>query len=458
MRLPRAKSSPAGDSHPSMAGREVCRKDLFQFFGCSAWLSIAACAQASSLSLVSPVTPIAPRIVPSAPHTITPPAAGTMPPSLIVWSEATKCGRSTAISPIVRLETPSASAPQPFPPASLTRMFEAPSCRWQAIRWPPGSCTVTVSGLRPSSAPLAKAASIRALAWARSRRCMMCSPTGRSSAGFQIPPDQVSREMPPDRSAQRAERKKQHEESNGLTARKRASSARGARSAPLHLGRQAHQDGVDVAAGLEPEQGASVIDEVEFDIAATPFELLLLLRRRPIHSHPLADDPGEHVEERFADVLREYEVAFPLRLVGALHVVVEDPADAARNVAVRDEEVLVGPLAEALVVGGVVRHAGGAEAGVESFGIFGVGDRRVEVGAAAEPCLAGGQETRVHVNRGHVRVCHVRDQADAGCGEAGIVLGTVHSARELGRESTLDSRDVDADLHVYLALTQVARV
>src|SRR5690606_5882016 len=285
-----------------------------QFFAFSPPAAIAASAQASSLSLVSPVTPIAPSTEPPSSQTITPPAAGTMPPSLIVSTEAMKCGRSSAISPIVRLDTPSASAPQAFPPASLTRMLEAPSCRWQAIRCPPGSCTVTVSGLSPSSAPLAKAVSMRALAWARLRRCM--------------------------------------------------------RSAPLHLGRQAHQDGVDIAAGLEAEQGAAVVDQVELGVTTAPDELLLLLLGGPFLARPLADDLGEHVEERLADVPGESEMALPLGLVRAFHVVVEDPADPPRDAAVRDEEVLVGPLAEPVVVGRVVRHAGGAEGRVELLGVL----------------------------------------------------------------------------------------
>ena len=44
--------------------------------------------------------------------------------------------------------------------------------------------------------------------------------------------------------------------------------------APGRLGRQAHQDRVDVAAGAQAEQGAAVVDQVELGIAAAPFELL----------------------------------------------------------------------------------------------------------------------------------------------------------------------------------------
>src|SRR5213075_3188370 len=51
-----------------------------------------------------------------------------------------------------------------------------------------------------------------------------------------------------------------------------------------------------------------------------------------------------------------------------------------------------------------LRAACAAQPGVEAFRILLVGDRRVEIGAAAEPAPGGGQEARVHMDRGHVRV------------------------------------------------------
>ncbi len=50
---------------------------------------------------------------------------------------------------------------------------------------------------------------------------------------------------------------------------------------PFHLGRQAHQDGLDVAAGLQAEQCSPVVDQVELNIAAAAHQLLLTLVRRP---------------------------------------------------------------------------------------------------------------------------------------------------------------------------------
>src|SRR5690606_14205453 len=116
--------------------------------------------------------------------------------------------------------------------------------------------------------------------------------------------------------------------------------ARG-RSWPGRQRRQAHQDGIDIAAGLEPEQRAAVVDQVELGIAPAPFELAapvgLVERRR----HPPSHQPGEDVEERLADVAGEGEIlreSRPLAGRVAFEMVVEDAADPARDAAMRNEE------------------------------------------------------------------------------------------------------------------------
>src|SRR3546814_13474043 len=48
-------------------------------------------------------------------------------------------------------------------------------------------------------------------------------------------------------------------------------------SGPFGERRQAHQDRVDIAAGLEPEQSPAVVYEVEFGIAPEPDQLRLAL-------------------------------------------------------------------------------------------------------------------------------------------------------------------------------------
>lgn len=63
--------------------------------------------------------------------------ADTTPAGQSGPSDATKLGRSTAMSAILRLEMPSASAPAALATAICGRSVEAPSCRWNAIRCRP---------------------------------------------------------------------------------------------------------------------------------------------------------------------------------------------------------------------------------------------------------------------------------------------------------------------------------
>src|SRR3546814_8328983 len=55
-----------------------------------------------------------------------------------------------------------------------------------------------------------------------------------------------------------------------------------------------------------------------------------------------------------------------------------------------------------------------------------------------------------------MRVGHVRDEADSGGEEAGILLGAVDGPGEIGIEAPADRRDVDADFFEDLALHQAA--
>src|SRR3546814_3441625 len=81
------------------------------------------------------------------------------------------------------------------------------------------------------------------------------------------------------------------------------------------------------------------------------------------------------------------------------------------DAAMGDEEIILRPLAEARVVSGIVRRAGRPEARMEVGRVLLIGDRRIEVRAAAEPAFCRAQEARVHVDGRHMRVGHVRDEA-----------------------------------------------
>src|SRR3546814_12833887 len=93
-------------------------------------------------------------------------------------------------------------------------------------------------------------------------------------------------------------------------------------------------DRLDVAAGLQAEQRAAVMQQVELDVAAAPNQLVASLRLGPAIVHVPLDEARVDVEECLSDVAGEGEVG----LEAAVEIVVEDAADAAR----RSEERRVG--------------------------------------------------------------------------------------------------------------------
>ncbi len=90
--------------------------------------------------------------------------------------------------------------------------------------------------------------------------------------------------------------------------------------------------------------------------------------------------------------------------------------------------------------------AGALEGGMEIGAVGLIGKHRGEIGAAAEPGLAGDDVARVHVHRRHQGRAHVGDQGDAAGPEAAVVFGAGNLLGEVGRELAVDGGDVDADL------------
>ncbi len=162
-----------------------------------------------------------------------------------------------------------------------------------------------------------------------------------------------------------------------------------------------------------------------------------------------AQDARVDVEEGFAHRPGEREVG--LRIAGP-DIVVEDAADAARFLAVRQVEILVAPGLEFLVrrdagmgvAGGLERAVEGRAVGI----VLGAPpvEHRGEVGAAAEPGFCGDDEAGVHVHRRHVRITQVRDHRHAGRPEPRILGGAWNLRAEFRRELAKHRRAVHADL------------
>src|SRR5262249_5566245 len=81
---------------------------------------------------------------------------------------------------------------------------------------------------------------------------------------------------------------------------------------PFHHWRQRREDRLDIAAGLEPEDRAAVVEQVEFDIAAAAHELFLALGLAPWLLEIAPHQLGIDVQEGAAHILREGEFLFPI--------------------------------------------------------------------------------------------------------------------------------------------------
>src|SRR6478609_1870975 len=107
---------------------------------------------------------------------------------------------------------------------------------------------------------------------------------------------------------------------------------------PLHFWRQRGQDRIDITAGLEAEDRAPVIEQIEFDIAAAADQLLLAILGAPRRSEIATHQRWIDLQEGAADVLREGKIGLPIATV---EPVIENAADAPRFLAVRQIEIFV---------------------------------------------------------------------------------------------------------------------
>src|SRR5215218_8548932 len=223
---------------------------------------------------------------------------------------------------------------------------------------------------------------------------------------------------------------------------------------PAHCRRHGREDRGDVAARLQAKDRPPVVEQVELYVASAPHLLLDAVFFRPRLGGVAPDDLRIDLEEGLAHMAGEGEVL--VRVSGPM-VVVEDAADAARLVAVLEEEVLVAPLLVLLV--GAFRRMGltGFFHGlVESDGVRitlspPTVEHGCEIRSATEPGLRSHHETGVHVHRWNIRVPWVRDERDAAGPEARILLGARDLAAEFWREFSMHRRDMHAHLLEHAA-------
>src|SRR5271166_5177282 len=115
---------------------------------------------------------------------------------------------------------------------------------------------------------------------------------------------------------------------------------------PARLGRHGRQNGGDVAAGLQAENRAPVIKQIELDVTAPADQLLLPLGRAPWGERVSPHDLGIDGDEALTDVAHEREVVVKSGIggvAGAVQPIEENAAYPARLVAVLEEEIFVAP-------------------------------------------------------------------------------------------------------------------
>src|SRR5689334_6272005 len=114
-------------------------------------------------------------------------------------------------------------------------------------------------------------------------------------------------------------------------------------------------------------------------------------------------------------------------VIGAgLMMIVENAANAARFIAMRQPEILVAPFFVSRIEIWPVFVAGGFHRGAEVARILKVpialiSLRWIEVAAAAEPAFRRHDMARVHMRGGAVRIAQMRDQRNAGSPKSRIV-------------------------------------
>src|SRR5699024_9499561 len=146
--------------------------------------------------------------------------------------------------------------------------------------------------------------------------------------------------------------------------------------------RQRHENGLRATAGLQPEQRAAIVDEVEFDVAATAVELERAFALTVGRVLAAGDDGGIGVGKCCADVTDECEAAIKARFV---EIIEKQPADAAAFVAVAQVKIIVTPRLEAWVDVIPIGGAGGVRGLVPGDGVRAKAVAGGQVETAAKP-------------------------------------------------------------------------
>ncbi len=230
--------------------------------------------------------------------------------------------------------------------------------------------------------------------------------------------------------------------------------------------RQTHQNALDPSSGLESENGSTVVNEVELSVSPTAQLLPTLLILSEFVIFVLLDDGSVGGDDGVDGILGEFEQQFRIAVV---QIVEEDSSQSASLVAVRNDEVFVGPGFELGVEFGIVPVAHLFVRSVEMFHVFFVEVGGSDVGSSSEPphSSVGLEITVVEVHRGTERVARVHHAGQSASEEGNSFsrrhsLGPVHAPlggrlqRFLGHRS-VDHRQIDSGLFPHGSVFENAR-
>ena len=113
-------------------------------------------------------------------------------------------------------------------------------------------------------------------------------------------------------------------------------------SVPSRLGRQAHQDRIDIAASLKPKQSAAIMDKIKLGIAPAPDKLSVALLRRERHRHPLTNERWVNFKKRLTHRAGQSEILGEMGITITVEMIIENPTNAAMYLTVRNPEIISG--------------------------------------------------------------------------------------------------------------------
>src|SRR6266567_938423 len=233
---------------------------------------------------------------------------------------------------------------------------------------------------------------------------------------------------------------------------------------PLHQRRQRHQDRFGATVGLQAEQRSAIVDEIEFDVAATPIRLEFTLARDVRLVLAPREDRLVGRQEMIADAARESEAVLEPAIA---QIVVEDPANAAWLVAMAQKEIFIAP---ALEPGVIIRPEGFERVAASAMEVNRIVLESVvggQVHSTAKPpdrlrqrSLAflgqGHEQPHVHMYRRREGVARMQYQRHAHHLEAAPRKLRSRGARRPRQALTLDVREVDPAALEYVPLFEDA--